>query len=84
MPELRTHSFFPQLWFSQEVIGPQTQWSASGLQDTRFGSVAIQTDINDFLSQRAKVFQYVASELRSMAQVGSASMRKVISNTLLG
>lgn len=84
MPELRTHSFFTQLWISQPVIGPQTQWSASGLQATRFGDVAIQTDINDFLSQRAKIFQYVASELRSMASVGSASMRKAISNTLLG
>jgi len=84
MLELRSHNFFAHLWTNEVVIGPQTVWSGRALEQTQFGPIDLQTDINDFLSQRSILFQYVASELRKISKDGSVSMRRQISSTLLG
>ncbi len=85
MPELRIAKLFTELWNGQVVIGPQTMWSTPGAQGTTLGApIEVQQDINDFLAQRAKVFQYAASEMRKMALDGSATMRQDLASTLLG
>ncbi|KAL5350865.1 hypothetical protein ACLOAV_004436 [Pseudogymnoascus australis] len=84
MVELRSHSFFTHLWTSEVIIGPQTISGLGLPSETYFGVLEPQSDINDFLSQRSMLFQYVASELRRVSKDGSTSVRQHISNTLLG
>lgn len=84
MIELQSHSFFTHLWTNEIIIGPQTVSSGRLPQTTRFGVIEPQNDVNDFLSQRSILFQYVASELRRVSKDGSVSARRQMSNTLLG
>ncbi|OBT59941.1 hypothetical protein VE03_10587, partial [Pseudogymnoascus sp. 23342-1-I1] len=84
MVELRSHSFFTHLWTSEVIISPQTISGLGLPNETYFGLIESQNDINDFLSQRSMLFQYVALELRRVSKNGSTSVRQQISNTLLG
>ncbi|KFY70946.1 hypothetical protein V499_08837 [Pseudogymnoascus sp. VKM F-103] len=84
MVELRSHNFFTHLWTSEVIIGPQTISGLGLPNETYFGVIESQNDINDYLSQRSMLFQYVASELRRVSKDGSTSVRQQISNTLLG
>ncbi|KAL3473128.1 hypothetical protein BJX99DRAFT_249177 [Aspergillus californicus] len=84
LAEMRAHGFLATLFSNQPLVGPNTQWDGLPVAAAQFWDDDSPNALAEFLLFRSFLFDYAATELRSAAKLGSATLVTSILSTLLG
>ncbi|KAI9837296.1 MAG: hypothetical protein M1819_000370 [Sarea resinae] len=84
MTELRANEFLFAQMLTQSIVDTNTLWDARSILDPDFLFTDSSTCFEDFLKQRLALFDYLATELRLIAEEGAPSLKARILSSLLG
>ncbi|KAJ9266306.1 hypothetical protein DTO212C5_6393 [Paecilomyces variotii] len=82
--ELRTSRFLFTSFASQPIIGPSTLWDGLPVSAEEFWLSDSATSLSEFLVCRSLIYDYVLTEIRSAAKLGSPTLQADILSTLFG
>ncbi|PGH04577.1 Cullin 4 [Blastomyces parvus] len=84
LPELHHSGFLVSLFATQPPVGPETLWNNLQTSDPEFWYSESSTSLAEFLSHRSMLFDYAATEIRSISNHGAPSLHRDTLSTLLG
>ncbi|KKK19982.1 putative nuclear pore complex subunit Nup192 [Aspergillus ochraceoroseus] len=84
LAEMRASGFLLSMFSSQPLIGPNTIWDGLPVSAEEFWVCESTTALAEFLLYRCYLFDYVATEIRSAAKIGSPTLQADILSILFG
>ena len=82
--EVRAQGFLANMLAQQPIVGPQTIWNDCLIGSDAFWLTDSSSALAEFLLYRSYLFTYAATEIRSVANLGSPTLQTDILSILLG